>query len=40
MLNERLGDVDGALELWREARALYVAAGIAAGVEECDRHLG
>ena len=40
LLNERLGEHESALALWREARALYLAAGIGAGVEECDRHLG
>jgi tetratricopeptide (TPR) repeat protein len=39
LLRERLGDADGTVELWREARALYVAAGVAEGIEECDRHL-
>jgi tetratricopeptide (TPR) repeat protein len=40
LLRERLGDGEAALALWREARALYLAAGIAEGVQECDRHLG
>jgi len=40
LLNERLGESELALAQWREARALYALAGIAAGVEECDRHLG
>ena len=39
LLRERLGDSEEALALWREARALYVAAGIAEGIEECERHL-
>jgi len=40
LLRERLGEVEAARELWREARALYVAAGVVEGVDECDRHLG
>jgi len=40
LLGERLGEGESVLALWRETRALYLAAGIAAGVEECDRHLG
>ena len=39
LLRERLGDGEAALALWREARELYLAAGIAEGVRECDRHL-
>ena len=39
LLRERLGDAEDAIAMWQEARALYAAAGIAAGVEECDRHL-
>jgi tetratricopeptide (TPR) repeat protein len=39
LLRERLGDGDAAVALWREARALYLAAGIAEAVAECDRHL-
>jgi len=38
-LRERLGDPVAAQPLWREARALYLAAGIAEGAAECDRHL-
>ena len=40
LLREREGEADAATALWREARALYAAAGIAEGVAECDRHLG
>jgi tetratricopeptide (TPR) repeat protein len=40
LLRERLGDGVAALALWREARALYLVAGVIEGVEECDRHLG
>ena len=39
LLRERLGDADEARSLWREARALYLAAGSVEGVDECDRHL-
>jgi len=38
-LHEELGNADAALVLWREARDLYAAAGIEAGVQECNRHL-
>jgi len=40
LLREHLGESEAARGLWREARALYLAAGITAGVDECDRHLG
>jgi tetratricopeptide (TPR) repeat protein len=40
LLRESLGEADAASAMWREARALYQAAGIAEGIEECDRHLG
>jgi len=39
LLREELGESESARAMWREARALYAAAGIAEGVEECDRHL-
>ena len=39
LLRGRLGDIDGARALWSEARALYLAAGVAEGAAECDRHL-
>lgn len=38
-LRERLGDSGAAQPLWREARALYLAAGVAQGAAECDLHL-
>ncbi len=34
-----LGRGEGATALWTEARGRYAAAGIAAGVAECDRRL-
>ena len=40
LLREGQGRVDEARALWIEARALYAAAGIDAGVGECDDHLG
>ena len=40
LLRERLGEAGAAAAMWREARALYATAGVAEGVEECDRHLG
>jgi tetratricopeptide (TPR) repeat protein len=38
-LQEALGQTEAATAMWREARTLYLAAGSAQGVEECDRHL-
>ena len=40
LVREQLGEADAAAELWREARALYRAAGVAEGVAECERRLG
>ena len=40
LLREQLGESDAARALWREARALYQAAGVAEGVDECERRLG
>lgn len=34
------GEGDAAPATWQRARALYAAAGVAAGVAECDQHLG
>lgn len=34
-----IGRTDEAAAAWREAKALYAAAGIAAGVDECDQKL-
>lgn len=39
LLKEALGEREAAQRLWAEARALYAEAGIAAGVEGCDRRL-
>ncbi len=39
LLCERTGRPDDARDAWREARGLYVVAGIEAGVEECDAAL-
>lgn len=39
LIHESLGDVRAAQELWQEARVLYLAVGVAAGVSECDHHL-
>jgi tetratricopeptide (TPR) repeat protein len=38
-LRERVGDDAAAEPMWREARALYLAAGVGEGAAECDRHL-
>jgi tetratricopeptide (TPR) repeat protein len=38
-LRERLGEGAAAQPLWREARVLYLAAGVGEGAAECDRHL-
>ena len=40
ILKEQLGEKEAALGLWEEARKLYEAVGIAAGVTESSRHLG
>jgi tetratricopeptide (TPR) repeat protein len=39
LLLESTGSRVGASSLWREARHLYVAAGVDAGVQECDARL-
>ena len=39
LLKELQGDRTGASVLWAEARSLYEAAGVQAGVDECARHL-
>ena len=39
LLLTRRGDHDEARPLWLEARTLYAAAGVGAGVEECERRL-
>ena len=39
ILYAELGDIPRAIQNWREARELYVEAGIAAGFEECDANL-
>jgi tetratricopeptide (TPR) repeat protein len=39
LLKEKQGARDAAADLWGEARALYAASGIDAGVQESDRRL-
>lgn len=39
ILKEEQGQVGDALALWRRARDLYRAAGVTAGVAECEDHL-
>ncbi len=39
LLEEMTGNTDAAKLLWAEARELYAAAGVKAGVEECCRKL-
>jgi hypothetical protein len=39
ILKETTGDAAAARRLWEEARDLYAAAGIAAGVTECTARL-
>jgi tetratricopeptide (TPR) repeat protein len=39
LLLESTGSRAGASSLWREARQLYAAAGVDAGVQECDARL-
>lgn len=36
---EALNDEREAMRAWREARNLYTAVGVTAGVEECEQHL-
>lgn len=38
-LRGELGDVEGARHLWREAAKLYRAAGVEAGVRECEAQM-
>ena len=40
LLLEDRGDADAAASIWREAARLYRAAGVAAGVEECEARMG
>lgn len=40
LLLEDRGDADAAVDVWREAARLYRAAGVAAGVEECEARMG
>lgn len=40
LLREAQGRLDEARDAWEEARVLYEATGIEAGVAECDAHLG
>lgn len=39
LLNERLGNLDLATQLWQEARNLYASLRIEAGIHECEAHL-
>jgi len=39
LLSEARDEPDAAQPYWTEARALYERAGVAAGVDECTRHL-
>jgi tetratricopeptide (TPR) repeat protein len=39
ILRERAGNVVEAAGLWREARDLYLAVNVRAGVAECSNHL-
>ena len=39
LLREKQGGRSAALQLWGEARALYAATSITAGVAECDRRI-
>ncbi len=38
-VREEQGQTGPALEAWREAKALYVAAGLDVGVEDCESHI-
>ncbi|MBI3450238.1 MAG: tetratricopeptide repeat protein [Acidobacteria bacterium] len=39
LLEEARGGNDPARAMWEEARGLYAAVGVAAGVKECEEHL-
>ncbi len=39
LLKDHAGDVEEALHLWRAARAKYEAAGVEAGITECQTHI-
>lgn len=39
LLEEQFDDA-AAIPLWQEAKSLYASAGVLAGVEECNSHLG
>ena len=39
ILREKLGEADEARHLWQQAKALYAAVPIAAGVAECEENL-
>jgi hypothetical protein len=39
LAQESLGQVPEAERSWREARSLYDAVGVIAGVQECDEHI-
>jgi tetratricopeptide (TPR) repeat protein len=39
LLLEASGEIEEARELWREARTLYSAVRVDAGVKECEQHL-
>jgi tetratricopeptide (TPR) repeat protein len=39
LLNEKLGNVDSATQLWQEARNLYASLRLEAGIDECEAHL-
>ena len=39
LAQESLGQLPEAERSWREARSLYDAVGVLAGVEECDEHI-
>ncbi len=40
LLQDARGDSEEGRRLWKEARALYLAAGVREGVEECSARLG
>lgn len=40
LLKSNTGEAEAAKALWEEARALYAAVGVEAGVAESDRRLG
>ena len=39
LLNEKIGNLETAKQLWQEARNLYASLRLEAGIQECEAHL-